>query len=135
MWDTAAHEAAFGHSSTDMTVGLEPETTSITAGDYEWPFLESHSSESAGEPAVLAVPADEPLTIPVAVANDGDAAGTYDVPYRPTARLSHTNTTGLLPAKRRLKRCRGHRRRPVSTRFASATNRSQLSSVHPRAWL
>lgn len=88
-WSRTDHEDAFDRPVAEFAYGIE--TESITVGGDSWPVWErdrdreqdhdtNKSPDQDGNPTerLLAVPAEEPVSVPVTVDNVGDRDGTYD---------------------------------------------------------
>nr|WP_241175263.1 CARDB domain-containing protein [Natronolimnobius sp. AArcel1] len=62
-------------------MSFELEASSITVDDREWPLVDAADGDVTDDTAdsVLAVPAEEQVTVPVTVSNEGDAERAADV--------------------------------------------------------
>ncbi|QLK24502.1 hypothetical protein HYG81_10230 [Natrinema zhouii] len=97
MWSRSQHRAAFEQAVADFEYGLESE--SIDVAGQQWPvWKSSKTGEAGGESGnVIAVPAGESVSVPVAVDNVGDREGTYDATLQVDGRVVDHEQGRLAP--------------------------------------
>ncbi|SEQ74955.1 CARDB domain-containing protein [Natrinema salaciae] len=76
MWSRSQHEAAFEQPVADFAYGIGAEPLEVAG--REWPRWNATEIDGTRVHDVIAVPAGESVSIPVAVENVGEREGTYD---------------------------------------------------------
>ncbi|SEW26805.1 hypothetical protein [Natrinema salifodinae] len=99
MWTRSQHRAAFDRPVADFEYGFRDESIDVGGQAWErWPAAETDGVDGTRD--VIAVPAGESVSLPVAVANAGDREGTYDATLQIDGRVVDHRQGPLAPEER-----------------------------------